>query len=101
VEVEKWYTTLEIAEQMKFSENTIRKLFRDEPGVIALGGDGKYSGKRSYITRRIPESVKQRVFQRLTQKPVKIKLASRRPRTVVFLRDAARRQLTRSEIVKD
>jgi len=89
--VEKCYTVQELADEMKFSENTIRKLFRNEPGLIVLEGDGKYSGKRGYKTSRIPESVKQRVLQRLTQKPFKVKLAPRRPRSIVFLRDGDRR----------
>ena len=89
--VEKCYTVQELADETKFSENTIRKLFKHEPGVIALEGDGKFSGKRGYATRRIPESVKQRVLQRLAQKPFKVELAPRRPRSVVFLRDRDRR----------
>ena len=88
---EKCYTVQELADETKFSENTIRKLFKLEPGVIALEGDGKFSGKRGYATRRIPESVKQRVLQRLAQKPFKVELAPRRPRRVVFLRDRDRR----------
>lgn len=89
--VEKCYTVQELADETKFSENTIRKLFKHEPGVIVLEGEGKFSGKRGYATRRVPESVKQRVLQRLSQKPFQVKLAPRRPRSVVFLRDRDRR----------
>src|ERR1019366_7721856 len=88
---EKYFSVKELAGILKVSENTIRKLFRHEPGVIVLEGDGKYSGKRGYKPRRIPESVKQRVLQRLAQKPFKVELAPRRPRSVVFLRDRDRR----------
>jgi hypothetical protein len=88
---EKCYRVKELAEIWKFSENTVRKLIKNEPGVVVLEGDGKYSGKRGYKTRIIPESVAQKALNRLTQKPLKVKLATRRPRSIVFLRDCDRR----------
>jgi hypothetical protein len=91
VPVEKFYTVQELAAELNWSDNTIRKLFSDEPGVLALEGAGKYSGKRHYATYRIPESAKLRVLERLRKKPLKVKLAPLGPRRVVFLRDRDRR----------
>lgn len=61
---EKHYSVHEIAELWNLSDETIRRHFRDEPGVVTLGL--KYSHKkRSYVVLRIPESVAIRVHERL------------------------------------
>jgi hypothetical protein len=59
------FTTMQLAEKAGLHHNTIRKLFIDEPGVIRLG---HHAGRkrRQYFTLRIPASVAQRVFQRMT-----------------------------------
>jgi hypothetical protein len=44
---------------------TIRRLFRDEPGVVRLGAAGRRR-KKDYFTLYIPESVVRRVHLRLT-----------------------------------
>jgi hypothetical protein len=88
---EKHYWVKELADIWKLSESTVRKLIKNEPGVLVLEGDGKYSGSRGYKTRIVPESVAQRVLNRLTQQPLKIKLSPLGPRSVVFLRDRDRR----------
>lgn len=88
---EKHHRVVELAAQLGISPNTARRMFRHEPGVIVLEGDGRFTGKRGYKTLLIPESVRQRVLQRLTQQPLKVKLAPRGPRRVVFLRDRDRR----------
>jgi hypothetical protein len=62
---ERHYAVQEIAAMWNLSRDAIRKLFEDEPGVIALG-DGGSACKRRYRTLRIPESVVQRVHRRLT-----------------------------------
>lgn len=71
---ERHYLPRELAREWKLSENKIRDLFRDEPGVIRMGGVSRQEGKRlvrHYSTMRIPESVAQRVYERITlKKPV-------------------------------
>jgi hypothetical protein len=58
------YSIQELAARWKLSEKTVRKLFESEPGVIQIGGqEGRF--RRAYVTRRIPESVAQRVHRRL------------------------------------
>lgn len=59
---EKHYTPAELAEIWGVDPETIRNVFRNEPGVLKLGNSG---GKRAYITLRIPESVAERVHRRL------------------------------------
>jgi hypothetical protein len=59
---EKHYTPAELAEIWGVDPETIRNVFRNEPGVLKLGNGG---GKRAYITLRIPESVAERVHRRL------------------------------------
>jgi hypothetical protein len=45
--------------------DAVRKLFRNEPGVLALGSV-KRRGKRPYVTLRIPQSVLERVYRQKT-----------------------------------
>jgi len=59
------YTAEELARSRKLHPATIRKLFVDEPGVLRLGHPAR-GGRRQYFTLRIPESVAQRVFGRMT-----------------------------------
>ena len=62
---EKHYSPDELAELWGVSTETIRSIFREEPGVLKIGKTGaKY--KRGYITLRIPESVAERLHQRLS-----------------------------------
>lgn len=62
---EKHYAPDELAELWGVSTETIRSIFRDEPGVLKIGKTGgKY--KRGYVTLRIPESVAERIHQRLS-----------------------------------
>ena len=59
------FTPDELAKAKRLHPATIRKLFVDEPGVFRLGHGG--SGKRrQYYSLRIPASVAQRVFERMT-----------------------------------
>jgi hypothetical protein len=64
---ERHYTAAELAEHWNLSLDTIRRLFQDEPGVLALGDNDGKSGKRRYTTLRIPESVAARVHRRLSK----------------------------------
>jgi hypothetical protein len=59
------YTAEELAQSRKLHPTTIRKMFVDEPGVIRLGHGGR-RGRRQYYTLRIPHSVAERVFRRMT-----------------------------------
>ena len=88
---EKHYTPSELAAMWRLSPATIRKLVRNEPGVLKLQGDGSAHGKRSYTTFSIPESVALRVHERLAQEPLQTQLPRRDPRRVVFLRNRHRR----------
>jgi hypothetical protein len=56
----------ELAELWGVSGDTIRRLFRDVPGVLVIDRPEKMH-KRSYSTMRIPESVARRVYERLSK----------------------------------
>lgn len=59
------YTPAELAELWQLSENSIRRLFQDEPGVFCLGSRNP-RGRRGYTTLRIPEAVAMRVWRERT-----------------------------------
>jgi len=62
---EKHYTPDELAELWGVSTETVRSIFREEPGVLKIGKTGtKY--KRGYVTLRIPGEVAERVHRRLS-----------------------------------
>jgi predicted transcriptional regulator len=61
--LERHYSVIEVAKLWGLSENTIRRMFTGEPGVVELGSEGSRF-KRAYKTMRIPESVLQRVHRR-------------------------------------
>ena len=56
------YTPRELGELWHLSENSVRRLLQDEPGVFVLG-DSNPRGKRGYCTLRIPEDVALRVWR--------------------------------------
>ena len=62
---QQFLTIVEVAERLKVNEDTVRRLFLNEPGVIVICFPRR--GKRVYRTLRIPESVFQRVLTRLTK----------------------------------
>jgi hypothetical protein len=62
---EEVYTLEELAELKKLSRQTVTRLFVDEPGVIRIG-HGPTRTKRQHYTLRIPASVAERVFKRVT-----------------------------------
>ena len=62
---ERHFTVRELAALWNLSEDTVRRCFQREPGVIEVVGCRKVS-KRRYITLRIPESVALRVYRRLS-----------------------------------
>lgn len=74
----------DLANLWSFSEATIIRLFRDEPGVLRL------EGERRYTTISIPESVALRVHTRLAQvshNTLKSASPGRNPLRVIALRD--------------
>jgi len=61
--LEKHFTG-EVAALWGLSEDTIRRLFRDDPSVLKIGvGEKRF--KRGYISLRIPESTVLRVHEKL------------------------------------
>lgn len=60
---EKHFTVKELAQTWAMSPAAIRRLFRNEPGVVRFGRE-KQGHKRDYVTRRIPASVAERVYRR-------------------------------------
>ena len=58
------YTAKEVAEEWNLSQDTIYRLFVNEPGVLILSSERK-KYRRTRRTLRIPESVKNRVYRRL------------------------------------
>jgi len=62
--LEKHYTVAEVAVLWSLSEETIRKLFRDDPSVLKIGV-GEKLHKRGYVVLRIPESVVLRTHEKL------------------------------------
>ena len=59
------YTLAEVADRLKVNEDTVRRLFSHEPGVVVICFPMK--GKRVYRTLRVPDSVFRRVLSRLTR----------------------------------
>lgn len=62
--LEKHYTVAELSKLWFFSENTIRRLFSKEPGVIKIARQ-ETRIKRGYTSLRIPERIARRVHRRL------------------------------------
>jgi hypothetical protein len=55
---ERHYSVSEVARLWSLSRDSVRRIFRREPGVLVIGD--------RYVTLRIPESVLERVHRRLT-----------------------------------
>jgi hypothetical protein len=62
---ERHYTPEELAELWAVSTETVRSIFREEPGVLKIGKTGSRF-KRGYVTLRIPEEVAERVHRKLS-----------------------------------
>jgi len=58
------YSVREIATLWQLSEDTVRRLFQNEPGVIEVGQHKQPGKRRAYRTFRIPQSVLERVHQK-------------------------------------
>jgi hypothetical protein len=58
-------TVAEVAERLKVNEETVRRIFLNEPGVVVICFPRR--GRRVYRTLRIPENVFHRVLTRFTR----------------------------------
>jgi hypothetical protein len=61
---ERHFSAGTLAELWGVSEDSIRRWFEDEPGVLKFGSKGE-RGRRRRLTLRIPESVASRVYGRM------------------------------------
>jgi hypothetical protein len=57
------HSPAEIAHMWGLSTDSVRRLFRNEPGVLAIS-PRQSKGKRAYLTLRIPQSVLERVHRK-------------------------------------
>jgi hypothetical protein len=62
--LEKHYSIEEVRALWGLSDKTVKKLFREEKGVLRFGRPGS-STRRAHETLRIPQSVLLRVHSRL------------------------------------
>lgn len=62
---EKHYSPADLAKAWGVSAETVRQIFRNEPGVLRLGTNGD-KRVRGYVTLRIPQAVAVRVHARLS-----------------------------------
>ena len=62
---EKHYRPSDLAKMWGLGDDTIREIFKNEPGVLCYGNPGTRM-RRRYITMRIPKSVVIRVHNRLS-----------------------------------
>ena len=62
---ERFLTVTEVAERLEVNDDTVRRLFANEPGVVSICFPRK--GRRVYRTLRIPQNVFERVLTRLTK----------------------------------
>lgn len=60
-----YLTVADVAGRLKVNDDTVRRMFLDEPGVIVLYRPRK--GRRVYRTLRIPERVYERVLTRFVK----------------------------------
>jgi hypothetical protein len=65
---EKHFSPADLAKAWGVSAETVRQIFREEPGVLRLGSGGNRQ-TRSYVSLRIPQSVAVRVHARLSAIP--------------------------------
>ncbi len=67
ISLERHYRPKELAAKWGYSEDTIRRLFFEEPGVLKIGNSYHRSGKRGYVSLSIPESVAERVHRMMSK----------------------------------
>ena len=62
---ERHYSVVEIAEMWGLSSGVVRRIFQNEPGVLAIGEPRpRFGRRRGKVTLRIPQSVLERVYRR-------------------------------------
>ena len=61
--VEQHFSVAQIAGRWGLSEDTVRRLFESEPGVLVIETPRSRLSRRRYRTLRIPESVIERVYR--------------------------------------
>jgi hypothetical protein len=66
---ERHFSPAELAETWSLSEDTIRRMFESEPDVLIFENPSRNPNRRRR-TLRIPESVAERVYRRLSTRPV-------------------------------
>ena len=66
---ERHFSPAELAELWSLSEDTIRRMFENEPDVMIFENAERSSSRRRR-TLRIPESVAERVYRRLSTRPL-------------------------------
>ncbi len=59
------YSVKELAKSWGLSQAKVRRMLRNEPGVLRFGVEKK-GHRRAYVTLRIPASVADRVYRRCT-----------------------------------
>jgi methylphosphotriester-DNA--protein-cysteine methyltransferase len=63
-----WVTAGELAVRWHVSPTTIRRWFRDEPGVVCWGrAESRPGKKRAHLSMRIPLAVAERVRRRMAR----------------------------------
>lgn len=62
---ERHYSPAELGKIWNLSADTVRRMFESEPGVLVFENPVRSSSRR-FRTLRIPESVAQRVYSRLS-----------------------------------
>jgi transcriptional regulator GlxA family with amidase domain len=59
---EKHYSVTEIASLWGLSDDTVRTLFRNHPGVLKIGtAENVRANRKAYVVLRVPESVLRQV----------------------------------------
>jgi hypothetical protein len=62
---EKHFTVTELSEMWGFHRDYLREIFRVEEGVLLFGNTKSSRAKRAYASIRVPESVAERVHNRM------------------------------------
>jgi hypothetical protein len=78
---ERHYTVAEFAEMWKFSNEFVRRLVAQEPGVTEWVT--QEPGRRRYRVLRIPESVVERLYNRATARADEARLRTRTRRRLL------------------
>jgi transcriptional regulator GlxA family with amidase domain len=64
--MEKHFSVAQVAERWGLSEDSVRRLFEKEPGVLVIEPVRTRFSRRRYRTLRIPAAVVERVHRRLS-----------------------------------